>query len=137
MRVFLDTNVLVSAFTTRGLCADLLRVVLTEHELVVGDVVLDELKRVLRARFGVPAERVDEVEVFLRTFTVVAAPRARSLTRRVRDPADGAVLTSAELAGADLLVTGDNDLLTADLSSVVRIVTPRAFWDQLRRGPTR
>jgi len=28
VRVFLDTNVLVAAFATRGLCADLMRVVL-------------------------------------------------------------------------------------------------------------
>ncbi len=137
MRVFLDTNVLISAFTTRGLCADLLRVILTEHELVVGEVVLDELRRVLSDRFGVPEERVDEVEAFLRTFPVVAAPSARSLARRVRDPADDAVLTSAELAAADLLVTGDSDLLAPDLSTAMRIVTPRAFWDQLRRGPAR
>jgi uncharacterized protein len=36
VRVALDTNVLVSAVATRGICADVLRVVLTEHELVVG-----------------------------------------------------------------------------------------------------
>ena len=35
MRVLLDTNVLASAAATRGLCADVLRVVLAEHELVV------------------------------------------------------------------------------------------------------
>tara|TARA_Y100000590_G_C15710915_1_gene1010249 strand:+ start:1307 stop:1432 length:126 start_codon:yes stop_codon:yes gene_type:complete len=40
MKVFLDTNVLVSAFATRGLCADVMRVILTEHELLIGEVVL-------------------------------------------------------------------------------------------------
>ena len=40
MRVFFDTNVLVSAFLTRGLCADLLRLVLTEHTLVTSEGVL-------------------------------------------------------------------------------------------------
>jgi hypothetical protein len=35
LRVFLDTNVLVSAFATRGLCADLLELVLLQHELIV------------------------------------------------------------------------------------------------------
>ena len=35
MRVFLDTNVLVSAMATRGLCADVLREILTSHRLVV------------------------------------------------------------------------------------------------------
>ena len=35
MMVMLDTNVLASAAATRGLCADVLRAVLAEHELVV------------------------------------------------------------------------------------------------------
>ncbi len=35
MRVFLDTNVLVSAVATRGLCADVLREVLLSHQLLV------------------------------------------------------------------------------------------------------
>ena len=53
MRVCLDTNVLVAAFATRGLCADVLRTVLAEHELVIGDVILDELRRVLSTKFKV------------------------------------------------------------------------------------
>jgi len=40
VRVCLDTNVLVAAFATRGLCADVLRAVLTEHVPVLGDVIL-------------------------------------------------------------------------------------------------
>ena len=47
MKVFLDTNVLAAAFATRGLCADLVRYVLAEHQLITGDVVLDELRDVL------------------------------------------------------------------------------------------
>jgi uncharacterized protein len=41
VRVFLDTNVLVSAFATRGLCADLLELVLLEHDLVLGRWVIE------------------------------------------------------------------------------------------------
>jgi len=31
MKIFTDTNVLVSAFTARGFCADLLEVILADH----------------------------------------------------------------------------------------------------------
>ena len=61
MRVFLDTNVLVSAFATRGMCADVLRVVLAEHTLITSEVVLRELSRVLRTRIGMPSRLVEEV----------------------------------------------------------------------------
>ena len=39
MRVVFDTNGLVSAFLERGFCADLLRLVLSEHTLVTSEVV--------------------------------------------------------------------------------------------------
>lgn len=60
MRVFLDTNVLVSAFTTRGLGADVFRLVLAEHELIVGRIVLEELRGVLREKIGLPESAVRE-----------------------------------------------------------------------------
>lgn len=66
MRVFLDTNVLVAAFATRGLCEDLLRTVLAEHELVVSELVLDELGRVLLEKLRMPKTRVDSITSFIR-----------------------------------------------------------------------
>jgi hypothetical protein len=48
--VFLDTNVLVSAFASRGLCADLFELVLLEHDLVLGRNVLRELSKALRGK---------------------------------------------------------------------------------------
>ena len=55
MRVFLGINVLVGALATRGVCADVLRVVLAEHTLVTSEVVLRELIRALRTRIKLPA----------------------------------------------------------------------------------
>jgi predicted nucleic acid-binding protein len=52
VKVFLDTNVLVSAFASRGLCADLMRYLLAEHELLAGEAVLTELRRALTESIG-------------------------------------------------------------------------------------
>jgi len=68
--VFPDTNVLVSAFGTRGLCAGVLRLILGEHELLTGEVVIEELPGVLRRKFGVPIETVNEIESLLRGYHV-------------------------------------------------------------------
>jgi hypothetical protein len=46
--VFLDTNVLVAAFATRGPGADLLRTILAEHELVSSATVCEGLTRTLK-----------------------------------------------------------------------------------------
>lgn len=132
MRVFLDTNVLVSAFATRGLCADVLRLVLTEHTLVTGEVVLRELARALRARIGLPAAKVGDIVEFLRQHEVVPKPTAPSEVK-VRDEDDRWVLASAISAAADVLVTGDRDLLDVAARAPPRIVAPRGFWELASR----
>ena len=135
MRVYLDTNVLVSAFAARGLCADLMRLVLAEHEVLTGEVNLVELRRVLSTRFRAAAAQVDLVEELLRDQTVIAKPAAL-LPLAVRDPDDAWVLASAVAGQADLLVTGDADLLVLADQSPVAIVSPREGWLRLReRGP--
>ena len=131
MRVCLDTNVLVSAFATRGLCADVLTLVLAEHELILGEHVLTELRRVLEKKMRVPRRRVDEVEAFLRAQAQVAEGGARPLIK-VRDPADMKVLAEAITGQADILVTGDRDLLEVAAKAPLRIVTPRGFWELVR-----
>ena len=133
MRVLLDTNVIASAVATRGLCADLFRLVLAEHELVVGEVVIDELRRVLRTRFRLPVARVADVEEVLRTYEVVARPQAPDIVP-VRDADDGWILASARAALVDALITGDGDLLAVADQVPFRILSPRAFWDEIRRG---
>lgn len=132
MRVFFDTNVRVSAYATRGICVDLVRFVLAEHELVTGEVNLEELRRVLGERFGAPAERFDAIESELRAETVVPRPPESSAVS-VRDPDDRWVLASAMSGGADLLVTGDQDLLAVAGQVSIPIVDPRGCWDRLRR----
>lgn len=42
---FLDSNVLVSAVATRGICYDVLQTVITKHELLLGETVNGETRR--------------------------------------------------------------------------------------------
>ena len=66
MKVFLDTNVLASAVATRGLCSDVLREVLSSHELIISDALLKELKRVLQQKFRLPLYLISEFVNMLR-----------------------------------------------------------------------
>ena len=134
MRVCLDTNVLVAAFATRGLCADVLRTVLAEHDLVVGEVILAELRRALTSKLKLPPDRIEAVEAVLTTVPIVPKPSAPSAPA-IRDPADRWVLATAIAGGADVLVTGDRDLLVVAPDSPIPILEPRAFWELLRATP--
>ncbi len=130
MRIFLDTNVLVSAYTARGISSDLVRFILAEHELMTGEVNLTELRRVLRDRFRATAEQIRTVESQLRAETVVPRPPAPA-PRPFRDLDDRWVPATAVAGGADLLVTGDRDLLAVAPGAPVPIVDPRGCWRRL------
>lgn len=125
---------IVSAFATRGLSADVMRLVLAEHELVTADVVLREVERVLTTKFRTPPNVVSEVLAQLREHHVEPVPRAIGKIR-ARDPDDARVLASAIAAGADVVVTGDRDLLEIqDQVEGIRITDPRGFWAMHRRA---
>ena len=131
MKVFLDTNVLVSAFATRGLCADVFRLVALRHELLIGEVVLEELEAVLLTKLRVPEPTVEELLRHLREHIVVPRPGTASI-EVASDPSDAWVLASAMDAGAETLVSGDQHLLDLSPRVELEILTPRAFWDRMR-----
>ena len=132
MRVFLDTNVLVAAFATRGLCADVTRVVLAEHVLITGEVVLTELREVLSRRIKLPVATIGDILALLRDQEVVPKPRKPSDVP-VRDPDDRWILASATAGRADVLVTGDRDLLDVADKAPLPILDPRGFWNLLSK----
>ena len=132
MKIFVDTNVLVSAFTARGLCADLLEVILADHQLITGEIVLNELERVLIKKLKVQQNKVSKTLLFLRKYQIESIPDKPSDVK-VRDEDDRWVLESAFRAKSDILVTGDKDLLVISKSiSQLKIISPRGFWELLK-----
>ena len=125
MRVFLDTNVLVSAFVSRGLCTDLLKIVLGEHEVLVSNLVVKELKRVLRDKLRAP-ESVFEYALGIIDHVEVV-PIGTEF-----DENDDTILAAAIAAEADIFVTGDQELLAAAEGRTMRAVSPRRFMELLR-----
>jgi putative PIN family toxin of toxin-antitoxin system len=136
VKVFFDTNVLVAAFATRGLCADLFAHVLVEHEVLVGEVVLEELREKLRTKLKLPKKSIEEIEALLRDCTVVERP-PKHLALKISDPDDEWIVASAVAGGADVLVTGDAAVLKVAKRAPLRIVSPRGLWDALRGPPPR
>jgi putative PIN family toxin of toxin-antitoxin system len=127
LKVFLDTSVLVAAFATRGLCADVFRLVLAAHELCVSETVLAELERGLRDKVGLPESPLRSVRWLVREHATLA--KEVEPTVAVRDPSDQPILSAALGSGAEVMVTGDRDLLELDEPVPLRIVTPRGFWE--------
>lgn len=127
MKVVLDANVLVAALATRGACAELFARVLAVHDYAMDDNLQSEVVRVLRDKFKVPAVRLAEVAALLEGTSVrVSAPALDEPA--CRDPDDDKVLALARAFPAEVLVTGDEDLLVLHPWKGIPIVRPRDFW---------
>jgi predicted nucleic acid-binding protein len=127
--------VIISALATRGLSADVLRLVLAEHELVIGEIVLEEVERGLTKKLRVPPEFVAGALAPLRDRHVHSTARAPKGSP-IRDPDDARILATALAAGADVLVTGDRHFLDVrDRIQGTTVTDPRGFWEMHRGGP--
>ncbi|RLA96853.1 MAG: putative toxin-antitoxin system toxin component, PIN family [Deltaproteobacteria bacterium] len=132
MKIFLDTNVLISAVATRGLCADVFREVILSHQLVISRSLLSEIKRVLTYKLGVPDEFVTEfMEIIERDSLLSDSSPLAEIDIRDRD--DVVILSAALNAGVDFFITGDKELLALRQLGTMEIISPREFWDRLTR----
>ena len=138
-RVFLDTNVLVSAlYSSGGPPAAILRLHVDERiTLVVSQLVVDELIRAIRRKLpdALPLLR----EFLLNTPPeVVPDPSAEEIKRFAPgvNRSDAPVLTAAVNAGADYLVSGDVAFMreARRLETSVALVTPRELLGRLQSG---
>jgi putative PIN family toxin of toxin-antitoxin system len=129
--IVLDTNVLVSAVATRGLCADVFREVLTSRELIVSDALLKEVKKVLQQKFTVPPSLISEFLNLLKQDTIFIKPSGLPEVT-IKDTSDLIIIASALSGSADLLVTGDKELLNLGNVENLEIVSPRVFWEKVK-----
>ena len=127
MRVVLDTNVLVAALATRGMCAQLFEHILTHHEFGADDNLIGEVERVLRDKVRAPPDRVAAVVSMLRAHAVVLEPEGLDAPV-CRDPDDDRILALCRAFRADVLVTGDSDLLVLHPWEGLPVLAPRDFW---------
>lgn len=128
MRIVIDTNVLLSALLWHGTPHALFKQVRSGTvELVLSQTLLEEFSEVItRQKFAAIIQRTTRTperilhELQALAEMVVAPPLPQPVCR---DPDDDAVLACALAAQADLIVSGDADLLVLEQFQGIRIVT--------------
>ncbi|MBI5638972.1 MAG: putative toxin-antitoxin system toxin component, PIN family [Nitrospirae bacterium] len=128
MIAVLDTNVLLAAIITEGLCSKLLhRARAGEFSLVSCPFIIMELRRILTKKFRLTHEES----------TLALEPISEAISQVIehnlkikdicRDAADDNIIACAMAAKAEYLVTGDSDLLEIKTYKDIKIITPRDF----------
>ena len=131
MRIVFDSNVLMAAFGTRGLCDALFAACGGEHRRYVSEPIFAEVTRHLSGKFKMPLERVEQIETYLREQCASVVP-VDVPADACRDPNDLMVLGTGIAAQADAIVTGDRDLLDLGEYEGIAILSPRALYERLR-----
>ena len=128
MKIVLDSSVLIAASISRaGVCAELLEDVLTHHDWIISDFIVDEVAEKPGEKFRFPKKEIADLCRFLRSTARLVEP-AELDPRICRDPEDVPVLGTAVAADADLLISVDKDLLELGTFQGIDIVKPGEFW---------
>ena len=141
MRIVLDTNVVISALLWRGIPYRLLQAIRQRSNLHMysSAALLEELANVLtRPSLTRQLAAIDKQagDVLLDYASAVRIVEAAPLAQPVcRDPDDDEVLALAVAAQADLIVSGDQDLLTIGQFEDIPILTVRAALERLGATP--
>ena len=132
MRILFDSNVLIAAYATRGLCQAVFEFCLVYHRIVISRDILEEVGKNLAVKIKLPAGRIQSILAYLKDHTEMTEAPVMDVPS-CRDPKDVKILCAAAGAKADYLVTGDKDLLVLKEVHSIPILSPRNFWLRVRQ----
>jgi putative PIN family toxin of toxin-antitoxin system len=131
VKLVVDTNVLIAGLAGEGLCRDIVKRRLPTCELFTSRALLDELVEKLTLKFNLTPDELPLLKIYEAEASVI---KPGPLPKQIcRDPDDDEVLAVAIAAEAEMILTGDKDLLVLKQFQGIRILSPRQFVELLDR----
>ena len=128
MKAVFDTNVLIAAFLTEGLCSGLMiRARKQAFSLVLCDDIISEFQGILRKKFKITPADVSEISAIVSEAASEIIHELSPVPNICRDPNDNMIIACAVDARAGYIVTGDEDLLILKKYKDIIILNPRNF----------
>jgi len=131
VKAVFDTNVLMAAFLTEGLCSRiLLRANRGNFELYISNSILSEFEEALRTKAQFSRQEIQTIISLVSKIVQLAEPKENDKKKAhgiCRDETDDHVLACALACHADYLVTGDKDLLEVKRIQDLTVISPRKF----------
>jgi uncharacterized protein len=128
-RIVVDTNVLISRLLVPGsISGRAVRKVADGGQLLVSAAAMEELVDVVgRSKFDPYLSIADRQDFILLLGRIVEMVPIVRVVRACRDPRDDKFLEVAVNGRADLIITGDRDLLALDPFMSIAIMSPGAY----------
>lgn len=129
MRVVFDTNIFISALVIPGSLGEkaVARILEERDELFLSRDILQEVLSVLSSKFGREREAISHVAVILQELGKLVTPDRR--IRVFEDDPDNRILECALAGRADLIVTGDKEMLRMKEYMGVKIISLRNYLE--------
>lgn len=123
MKVVFDTNIYVSAFIIPDSQAEkaLLKIVEGNDFLIISKEIIDEILTVLASKFSKDREFISRTALFLADVTKVVKPSRK--IHALKDMADNKILECAINGKADVIVTGDKEMLKLREFEGIKIIS--------------
>jgi len=128
VKAVFDTNVLIAAFLTEGLCSGLLiRARKQAFNLVLCDEIIREFEGILIKKFKLTPTDISEISTIVSEAASEILHKLSPIPNICRDPNDDMIIACAVSATADYIVTGDENLLVLKRYKNIVIINPRNF----------
>ncbi|MBM4351757.1 MAG: putative toxin-antitoxin system toxin component, PIN family [Deltaproteobacteria bacterium] len=130
MRVVFDTNIFISAFVIPGGQAEkaMLKIIEGEDVLLLSKGILDELLSVLSIKFSRDKEEISRVAVILSEMAERVEPT--KTIKVLTDQPDNRILECAVSGNADIIVTGDKEILRLMEFEKTKIISLKEYLEK-------
>ena len=129
MRVVFDANIFISALVIPGSQAEkaILKIVEGHDILLLSKEILNEVLSVLSEKFSRDREELSHVAVVLSELGETVSPRKKVWI--LKDEPANRILECALSGNADIVVTGDKDMLKLTAYEKVRIISLKEYLE--------
>lgn len=130
MKVVFDTNIFISAFVIPGSQAEkaMLRIIEGMDVLLLSKGILDELLSVLSIKFSRNKEEISRVAVILSEMAEWVDPSKK--IKALSDEPDNRILECAVSGNADVIVTGDKEIIRLGEYEKIKIISLKEYLEK-------
>ena len=127
MKIVFDSNIFISAFAIpRGQAEKAIAKVIEEnHSLMISKEIIGEVLRVLGVKFSKDKEALSRTALFLSDLAYIV--RAKRKIKVLKDDPDNRILECAVAGRAEIIVTGDKEILRLQEFEGIEIVSLKEF----------